>query len=303
MKTFWKFTLVALMGLTSAVASAQALKTLKIATGGPKGTYSQMFKELSQMCTTEVPMVEVNTSGSIENIELLTGNQINGAWTQTDVLHFLARTQEMGNVKTLMAMHPEEVHLVVKANSGIKVGGVMGIGSKEVTFPDITALAGYKVGASGGSETTAQVIRLQSEIPYSVVRMNNTTEVLKAVFDGSVQAGLLVGGSPLGDVANLGPEFRLLPIPESVAAKLKGVYRATRVSYPKMNAAGVPTVSTDALFVTREYTTPAMRNTLSKFRACAMEKLSELKETTGTHKKWQAVDPANKGKWVWYDLP
>ena len=147
------------------------------------------------------------------------------------------------------------------------------------------------------------MIRLQSEIAYNVVRYNSNADVLAALAENQVQAAVMVGGSPLGDVAGLGPDFKLLPVPEAVAAKLKGVYRPARISYPKMGAAGIQTVSTDALIVTREYTTEAMRYTLGKFRACALAKLADLKETTGTHKKWQAVDGANRGKWAWYELP
>jgi hypothetical protein len=70
-----------------------------------------------------------------------------------------------------------------------------------------------------------------------------------------------------------------------------------------VNAAGVTTVATDALFVTREYKTPAMVNSLAKFRACALAKVLELQETTGSHPAWQGVDPANRGKWAWLELP
>lgn len=288
------------LALTAGAASAQ---TLKVATGGAKGTYSTMFKELNNVCASEVPMIEVNTSGSNDNITMLTGNQVNAAFTQTDVLYFRARTEELGNVKTLLTLHPEEVHLLAKADSGIKTGGVMGLGGKALVLNDITSLATYTVGAAGGSFTTAQVIRLQSEIPFQTLQFNDNDALLAALNAGQIQAALLVGGAPMGQIAALAGGYKLLPIPESVAAKLKGVYRTARLNYPKLGAAGVPTVATEAVFVTREYKTPKMLSSLSKFRACALSKIDELKETTGTHPKWQAVDPANHGKWSWFDLP
>jgi len=42
---------------------------------------------------------------------------------------------------------------------------------------------------------------------------------------------------------------------------------------------------------------------LGALRGCILDHVDELKETTGTHPKWQAVDPANHGKWAWYVLP
>jgi hypothetical protein len=70
-----------------------------------------------------------------------------------------------------------------------------------------------------------------------------------------------------------------------------------------MGAAGVPSVQVGALFVTREYKTEKMTTSLARFRSCALDKIDELKETTGTHPAWQAVEASDKGKWPWYELP
>jgi len=288
--------------LCLAALCAQA-QTLKVATGSAKGTYAAMFKELTQVCGNEVAMVEVPSTGSMDNINQLVGNQVNAAFVQSDVLYLRARTEELGNVKTLLALHNEALHFVAKTASGIKEGGTLGIGAKEVVFTDLSSLAGRRVGASGGSAVTAQVVRLQSEIAFTVLAFDTNDLALKALNDGGVDAVLMVGGQPLGGVSALGAQYKLLGIPPNVAERLKGVYRPARLNYPKMNAAGVSTVATDALFVTREYKTAKMVDSLAKFRACALNKIEDLKETTGTHPAWQAVDPANRGKWAWYELP
>lgn len=278
-------------------------QTLRVATGGAKGTYSAMFKELTNACGVELPMVEVNSSGSMENINNLVGNQVNAAFVQSDVLYLRARTEELGNVKTLLALHSEQVHIVVKAASGLTHGGVMGLGGKAVVFTDLSSLSGRRVGAAGGSAVTAQVIRLQSEVAYSVVPLDNNDAVKAALDKGDIDAAIFVGGAPLANVAALGPQYRLLPISAAATERLKGVYRPARLTYAKMGASGVTTVATDALLVTREYRTERMLSSLSRFRACALRQLDDLKETTGTHPAWQGVDPANKGKWAYYDLP
>jgi hypothetical protein len=81
------------------------------------------------------------------------------------------------------------------------------------------------------------------------------------------------------------------------------VYRPAVLNYQSMGARGIPSVATEALFVTREYKTARMIEALSKFRSCVNTELDQLKETTGTHPKWQAVEAGNKGKWAWYELP
>lgn len=276
---------------------------LRIATGKAGDTYSSMLRQISARCAGDVSMVEVPSTGSNDNINQLVGNQVNAAFVQSDVLWLRSRTEDLADVKTLLALHPEQVHVVALANSGIKEGGTLGIGAKTVVLNDITSLAGRNVGAAGGSLVTAQVIRLQSEIPFQVVPMENGDAVLAALQTGKIAAAFFVGGAPLGTVNKLGPEYKLLSIPAPVMEKLKGVYRPARLNYQRMNAAGITTVATDALFVTRQYKTPKMTQGLAKLRQCTLASVDELKETTGTHPAWRYVDPANKGKWAWYELP
>lgn len=293
--------------ISIALAAAAILPTaqaqMRVATGKTGDTYSSMLRQLNARCSGDVAVLEVPSTGSNDNINQLVGNQVNAAFTQSDVLWLRARTEDLGDVKTLLALHPEQVHIVAPVVSGIKEGGTMGFNAKPVVLTDLTSLAGRKVGAAGGSLITAQVIRLQSEIPFQVVPLENGDSVLKALESGQIAAALFVGGAPLGTVSKLGPDYKLLPIPAPVVEKLKGVYRPARLNYQRMNAAGVATVATDALFVTRQYKTPKMTQGLAKLRQCALSSVDELKETTGTHPAWRYVDPANKGKWAWYELP
>jgi TRAP-type uncharacterized transport system substrate-binding protein len=291
--------LILVLALIALPAQAQQLK---VATGSPTGTYSKMLKEASALCGSSVALMEQNTSGSMENVNLLTGNQVNGAFVQTDVLSFRAKTEDLGSVKTLVTLHPEEVHLYVPESSGIKSGGMVGIGGTEVQFRTIKDLAGYKVGAAGGGFITAQVIRLQAEVAFSVAEYPDNKALLAALAANQIQAALFVGGSPLGVISEA-KSGRLLSFPEDVVTKLKAVYRPARINYANIRQMGVTTVATDALFVTREYKTAKFTEALSKLRECIYGHIDELKETTGMHPKWQAVDPENRGKWVYYELP
>ena len=292
-------TAVILVGISIAAQAQQ----LQVATGSASGTYSTMFKQLVMMCGSTATMAEKNTSGSSENVDLLVGNQVNAAFVQSDVLYLRARTEELSDVKTLLALHPEAVHIVVKAGASIKSGGTLGFGGTSTPISGIEQLAGRKIGAYGGSVVTAQVIRLQSEVPYNVVQFDNEAGLKKAMADGAVDAGLFVGGAPLGTVASLGAEYLVIGMQPATVKKLEGVYKPARVNYRNMNSTGVPTVAIDALFVTREYKTDRMVASLSALRSCAVAKLDDLKETTGTHPAWRTVEAGNKGKWAWYDLP
>lgn len=289
--------------LLAVVSTATIGQQLKVATGGSAGTYSTMLKQIIGVCGTSIAIVEQNSTGAVENLNLLTGNQVNAAFMQTDVLYFSARTQDLGNIKTLVALHPEEVHLLAPATSMLKEGGMLGVGSKPVVLATIKDLQGRRVGAAGGSLITAQVLRLQGEIGFNVLEYPDNNALIAALGKGEVDTGVFVGGAPLPILAGLKGDWKFLSIPEDVVAKLKSVYRPARLNYSSLKQMGITTVATDALFVTREYKTAKFLEALGALRSCIVKNLDDLKETTGMHPKWQAVDIANQGKWPYYELP
>jgi len=285
-----------------AVATVASAQSLKVSTGGKSGTYSKMFSELSSVCMNEVQMIELNSTGSVQNIDRIVGNESHAVFSQTDVVFFRARTEDFSNIKTLVALHPEEVHVVSLVDSKIKEGGTMGFGAKPVQFNTVNDLAGRTVVAAGGSYITAQVIRLQTEIPFNVVEVTKNEDALAAVANGSAQAAILVGGQPLGTITALNKTYKLLSFPDATMAKLKNVYNPAKVTYSSVGAAGVQTISTSALLIAREYKTPKMVDGLAKLRSCILKNVPELAETISFHPAWSKVDVNNPGKWQFMQL-
>ena len=293
MKSIKNILLAAVLAFVGCASAQQ----IAVATGGKSGTYSRMLGQMSAMCTDGAALVEHNTTGSLEALDRLLGNTVNAAFVQTDVLHLRAKTEDVGAIKTLLALHPEAVHIIARTDHPVKSGGVLGVGGKERPVRELPDLAGLKVAAAGGSAITAQVIRLQSEVPFTVVPAESNEQALKLLAAKQVHAVIAVGGAPYPIVAGLAKPFNLVSITGPTLEKLKNVYRPARLSYSKMGASGVPTVATDALLVTRAYKTPKMLDGLLGLRKCVLTHLDEIKETTGTHPAWQAVDPSNVGKW------
>lgn len=299
--------------LLSAVLAIPALAAdpgqIVIATGSGAGTYNKMLAEFAPLCT-GVTIVGQTSAGSVANLDALIGNQINAAFVQEDVLFSRAMKPgaNLGNVKSLFAFHPEEVHFVALAQSKVLVegDGVLGRFKKQPkVFTSVTDLESFRVGAvaESGSAVTADLFRRQSEIGYKVVEFDKVDTLVGALTRGEVEAIVLVGGQPLGDVAKLGPEFKLLTVSEAIQKRVSGVYAPANVSYSKMKASGVPTVATRAVLATRSYKSGPMLASIAAVRACLMANVASLQDTTGTHPKWQQVDPADHGRWAWYELP
>lgn len=298
--------MIGMIGVAAALIIASmpgyAATDFKVATGGAKGTYSTMYNEMKKTCPSpELNLIEVTTTGSNDNLSLLAGNQVNAVFTQTDVLFFRASVDDMSKVRTLVALHPEEVH-VVSATAGKLEGDTFGYGGTRTVFTDVQQLVGRTVAAAGGAITTANVIRLQGKVDFNVLQVATNEDALVAVAMGQAEAAILVGGAPLPLINALGSDMQLMFFSPDLQTRLAKVYRPARLSYQKMGAAGVNTIATDALFVSREYKTPKMVAGLKALRSCLINAVPELQETTGTHPKWMSVDPANQGKWEWMDL-
>ena len=291
---------VVAFGMLSSAVHAQQVK---VATGSAKGTYHALFANIADKCGESMAMIEVPTSGSLENLDKLSGKEVGAAFMQTDALFASAQGRDLGNIKTLVAFNKESVHIVALANSGLKSGGTLGIGAKDVVFNSAEDLSGMKVAAAGGSLVTAQLIKLQGQVNWTVVPVDSADAAIAAVKSGAVQAAILVGGQPLGNVKALGSEFKLVGFHQGTMDLLKTVYVADKLSYPKLGNGAVSTIATEALLVTRTYNTPDKLAMLSSFRKCVLDHVAEWQDADGAHPAWAQVDVANHGKWAYYDLP
>lgn len=299
------FTILAVAALS---ASAQQFT---VGTGSAGNTYNRQFTEISKVCSKDLAMVEAkpggkNSSGAVQNAEMLLANEINGAWVQADILHMMARTQDLSDVKTLLVLNPETLHYIVKSNFSVKQGGTMGFGGTEVPIRDLSQIGGMTVAASGGGAWTAKQVRLETEIQHNIVEVADSKAVISAVNEGKAQVGLIVGGFPVDMIRDLGPGYRILNVPEALQSKLAKVYQPARTSYAKLADGGAAnTVSVQSLLVVREYKTPKMVSALSALRSCVLNNLDDIRESTGNHASWRLVKAENQSqaKWPLYQLP
>ena len=294
--------ILSVIALAVIAVTAQA-QQVKVATGGPKGTYHALFANIAERCGDQMAMVEVPSDGSITNLDKLTGKEVGAAFVQTDVLFASAQGRDLGNIKTLVAFHKESVHVLAAPTSGMKAGGTLGFGAKEVVFSYAEDLTGMNVAAAGGSVVTAQLIKLQGQLNWNIVPVDSNDAALAAVKSGAAQAAVLVGGQPLPIVKGMAGGFKLLPFRPQTVELLKTVYSPTKLSYPKLSVAAVPSIATDALLVTRTVNTPERIAALASFRTCVTKNVGEWQDADGAHPSWAEVDVNNKGKWPYMELP
>lgn len=289
--------------------------TLKVATGSTAGTYHQMFTELNSRCSDTISLSETISKGSLDNLGFIIGNKVNAAVIQEDILFLKKRSETvLGNYRTLFVLHPEEVHFIAltagkQITTTTKKWGIMNDTqvSQQPPLTSINELAGRTVASFGGSIVTAQIIQLQTQIPYTVQEVGNDAEAVNALLTGTVDAIVAVGGAQLPWVDKLDKRFKILEVPESAQSRMKDVYQKASLSYPNMGVSGIPTVATSAVFITRQYKTPEYVKALGALRSCLYKNLDFLKEKDGMHPKWQLVkgtdEEGYKGTFTWFDLP
>lgn len=298
------FLLATVVSMT--VLHAQQTRLL-VAASSSSGTYKAMLAEIKDVCQTDNFIIDEAPAkgGAVENLESLVNNQVSAAFLHSDVIYSAAMSDpNYRNLKTLVALYPEEIHVLVLRNSLAKAGGVGGYFAKTIEFTSLSDLAGLPVGAAGGGVITARLLTGSGEGKFTVVPYDSGKEVIDALTAGQIHAAIFVGGAPLPNLLTLKAEqFKLIPIGDAIASRLAAVYRPATISYSNLKSTNIRTLAPQALIVTRKYTTPKMIEPQRQFRECFYKNLEELKETPGKHPKWQLVDPTDHGVWEWYDIP
>ncbi len=296
------------LGLSLALAQTSDSRFMNVATGTPTGTYSKMFKDMGQVCTNAAYLRERGTAGTLENIELLLSNQVSMAFLQVDALEAkkqIDQDDRVNQIKALIALYPEEIHLVVRANLENVTGNFFT--KKRVPVTKLSELAGRVVGAWGGSVITTRVVQAKGGVAFKniLVFQGRTAQAdaLAALNQGQIDAILSVGGQPITWIKDLpSGQYRLLNV--DILDKLpQTLYKPARISYPNLNLDAAQTFSVLSILATRDFRSPDRAKQLVNYKNCVIAKITDLREGEGRHPKWGVVDPAATPPWPVYEPP
>jgi TRAP-type uncharacterized transport system substrate-binding protein len=256
-------------------------------------------------------------------LDRLEANEIPAGVAQTDVLDLYKATRDVSNIRVLVPLFPEQLHIITRVALGKKEGGgwkipgtdkVIGenIGAKDVVFDSFVSLAGRKVGSSGGSFYTAQVLSHPSfgNIPMQLVEDSaGADSVVAGVLSGKYDAGILVGAQPLPTITNLKDAMaglKILPVPDDVAARVNKIYvRGQPLSYRAMGQGGtnIPTLQVTSSLVVQNYTKGPMVEAFKRLRQCIWDNAELQASTPGTHVAWKYIKPDAQSNWPMWQPP
>jgi len=290
--------------LSLAVSFAIYGQDFTIAADSSSGTYHRMLSEIQNVCSTDdlnVKEAPGITGGAPGNLDALVNNRAQAAFLHSDV--FFANAQADPSYKkfqTLVALYPEPIHVIALRVSKTKKLGTFAFGT--VDFASLADMKGFKVGAAGGGVFTARILQGQGEGGFTTVPYNSGGDVITALENGDIAGAIFVGAAPLPNIEKLNKQaFKLLPIGESIANRVQGVYRPVSINYAGLTNGPLKTLAPVATLITRKYSTPAMVNVQRKFRQCFYQHLGELQDTGSPN--WQVVSAEDHGVLDWYEIP
>lgn len=328
-KSRFRIMAVAMAALAATSMAHSQSNEFVIAGGSVGGTYDTMVNNLISYCGPTMTnagykLIKQPGGNSSENIDALTGKSdrpVDIAPVQLDAA-FLRRDREMdglSGLKTLVTLHSEELHFVTLASKTVIRGAKVMLGKTipgtgtAAPMTNINDLAGLRLGAVGGSASTALIVQQKTGINFQIVRDFKDNAALKqALDDGKIDAFLAVTGSPGEPMKDMGETYKLLSIPSEYMGKEAALsfYNPAKISYRKMGPEneGVETASIPATLLAREFNSPNMQMGLAVLRKCFNDSLPAMKDDRRVHAKWRetSVKPstdARSSKWPWYDLP
>jgi len=277
--------------LLSGHAMAQEFKK-NIMTGGPKGTYIQIGRNLAKLgneCGRTLNVVE--SAGSLENL-IGVRSKLNTQFgiVQSDVLDYLKAFQDgdselqnaIWGVRIMFPLYNEEIHILAKQE--IRV---------------LSDLAGKKVAIGkkdSGTFLTASLIMDIMKINSAERMPLGAGDALPALLNGEIDAMFYVAGAPaklFDDPRIDGVNFHLLPLNETplLTTYIPSTIKAG--TYPFMDKA-VDVVAVKAVLMTYEY--KPEKNEYQKQSCKAVSDFSNLLVTNldrlkkEGHPKWNNVD-------------
>lgn len=196
---------------------------LRIGTAGEGGNYNSLGHALAKALGNEPYKISTEvktTAGSAANIRLLSGDYLELAMAQSDVIDEMYNgtlgTQAMRGYSAIAALYPECIQIVVLAGSSIDsvddlAGKVVSVGEAD----------------SGTQKNAAQILQVYGLTSNMLTVQNMTyTEAVNALRDGSIDAMFCTAGAPAQVVTDLSKEaqIRLIPIDSQHRALLTRAY-------------------------------------------------------------------------------
>ena len=228
--------LLALVGLGAAPTGAQEVIFFRIGTGSTGGTYFPIGGLLANAISNPpgsrpcdrggscgppgLIAVAQSTQGSVANVAAILSGQLESGLVQADIAYWAYRGEQVfsrngskvENLRAIANLYPEAIHLVVRANAGIK--SIADLRGKRVSLGE----------KESGTRVDAEIILRAYGLNARRIRARylNPGPAADALREGKLDAFFLVAGTPAAAISELAStiEIALVPIAGARIEKL-----------------------------------------------------------------------------------
>lgn len=260
--------------------------TIYVVGGSLTGTNSALAWDMAKLFDDgyDLRVLPILGRGSIKTTEdILYLKGVDAGMVQADVLEFFTDLNVFPGIKDklkyISAMHDEEVHIVVRRDSG---------------FSSLEDLAGKKVNFgpnSSGTFLTSSVIFDRKGIVVDALS-DPYDFALEKLKNGEIDAMTRIAGAPTSflEKVTLDAALMLLPVDDIGAPYLSATLSSDQ--YPGLIALGetVETVAIPSVLVAYDHPHGERRARVEKFIQEFQARLPELQTGASFHKKWQDVN-------------
>ena len=260
--------------------------TVYIVSGSLTGTNAALAWDMAKLFDDgyDLRVLPILGRGSIKTTEdVLYLRGVDAGMVQADVLDFFTEFDVIPNIKDklkyISAMHREEVHVVVRRDSGIN--SLDDLEGKKVNFGPSTS--GTFLTSSVIFDRKGIVLQALSE-PYDFA--------LEKLKKGEIDALTRIAGAPTSFLEQITPEAGLKLIPVGDVGAPYEPATLTNDDYPGLIALGetLKTIAIPSVLMAYDHPEGKRRTRVQKFVREFRERLPELKAGPSFHKKWQDVD-------------
>jgi TRAP transporter TAXI family solute receptor len=226
-------------GLAAGVVQAQEMNFFRIGTGGTAGTYypigglianaisnppgSRACEEGGSCGVPGLVASALASNGSVANVNAIAGGSLESGFAQSDVATWAQSGTGIWEGKPAVTklaaianLYPESIHLVARADAGIK--SVADLKGKRVSLDE----------PGSGTLVDARIILegyglSESDIVAEFLKPDQAADRMR---DGAMDAFFFVGGYPAGAIAELASQHAvtLVPIDGDAAAAIRQKY-------------------------------------------------------------------------------
>ncbi|RST75253.1 TAXI family TRAP transporter solute-binding subunit [Siminovitchia acidinfaciens] len=186
------------------------VKFISIATGGTGGTYYPLGGSFANLIkdATGIESNAVTSGASAENMALIKKEEVEVAFTQTDIATYATEGKRMfkekvENMKGLGTLYPETIQIVTTEKSGIK--SVEDLKGKTVSVGE---------SGSGVIANAEQILEIYG-MSFDDVKARNLSfdDSTTGIQDGTIDAAFITAGTPTGAVEGLSATEKVVIVP------------------------------------------------------------------------------------------